>query len=479
MLRMMTDIKQEVSTVKHDMGHMRQEWKQEIIQEVSTVRQEISNYRQESTSSIHNLENQMAQVTKTITERARGALPSTTENNPRERVQAITLRSGKELPDPVLHKGSTSKSQIEEENVKIHVEENAEQNTGTVAPAGSHAEKALEKGKEKADVPVYRPPLPYPGRFSWGTTIACCEKNFKLVDNNLVGCVNDESLDVDEFDNVDSCVCDAISVVENDNACCDMNGEVEEEMLHAKLICSLLVLCLDFYVAHVTYRFVCRKTPRRKQLVKSPNKRPLKKQKQPGDGSSRGQDEPEAALRHVHLSENKKESFVNYQTKLIGVVLYFDDVVLSKYVPKGHFKSWTDKAIQFQAFGKQHQLSINYLAVHMGFYTRQETRAATFHELLDSYISFSVQEFWSEVTDSESPYQGSVSSHREFSEPEHMVVHHVMSHSFTGRMGAVTLVNTTDILCLYSMTKGLRIHMGWSLLNCSRRIPRPRSRVST
>nr|GMD63659.1 uncharacterized protein LOC109154451 [Ipomoea batatas] len=107
----------------------------------------------------------MAQVTKTITERARGALPSTTENNPRERVQAITLRSGKELPDPVLHKGSISKSPIEEENVKIHVEENAEQNTGTVA------------------------------------------------------------------------------------------------LMHAKLIRSLHVLCLDFYVAHVTYHFVCRKKP--------------------------------------------------------------------------------------------------------------------------------------------------------------------------------------------------------------------------
>nr|GMD58877.1 uncharacterized protein LOC109154451 [Ipomoea batatas] len=230
MLRMMIEIKQ-------DMGHMRQEWKQDIRHEVSAVRQEVSNYRQESTSSIRNLENQMAQVTKTITERARGALPSTTENNPRERVQAITLRSGKELPDPVLHKGSTSKGPIEEENVKIHVEENAEQSTGTVAPVGSHAEKALEKGKEKADVPVYRPSLPYPGsfdmskltkypmsgddscyfvdilhnhiesvvphlildeknkrdldRFSWGTTIACCEGNFELVDNNLAGCVND------------------------------------------------------------------------------------------------------------------------------------------------------------------------------------------------------------------------------------------------------------------------------------------------
>nr|GMD55888.1 uncharacterized protein LOC109154451 [Ipomoea batatas] len=55
----------------------------------------------------------------------RGALPSTTENNPRERVQAITFRSGKDLLDPVMHKGSTSKCPIEEENVKVHEEENA------------------------------------------------------------------------------------------------------------------------------------------------------------------------------------------------------------------------------------------------------------------------------------------------------------------------------------------------------------------
>nr|GMC68384.1 uncharacterized protein LOC109154451 [Ipomoea batatas] len=156
MLRMMTEIKQ-------DMGHMRQEWKQDIRQEVSAVRQEVSNYRQESTSSIRSLENQMAQVTKTMAERPRGALPSTTENNPREKVQAITLRSGKELPDLVLHKGSTSKSPIEEENVKVHVEESAEQNISLVVPASPYAEKSLEKGKEKVDVPVYRPPLPYPG----------------------------------------------------------------------------------------------------------------------------------------------------------------------------------------------------------------------------------------------------------------------------------------------------------------------------
>lgn len=94
MIRMMYEIKQ-------DMRHMRQEWKQDIRQEVYVMRQEVSNYKQESTSSIRNLKTQLAQVSKTMTERPRGALPSTTGYNPREKVQAITSRSGKELP--VLH----------------------------------------------------------------------------------------------------------------------------------------------------------------------------------------------------------------------------------------------------------------------------------------------------------------------------------------------------------------------------------------
>nr|GLL29794.1 uncharacterized protein LOC109155206 [Ipomoea trifida] len=103
--------------IKQDMRHMRQEWKQDIRQEVYVMRQEVSNYKQESTSSIRNLKTLLAQ-------------------------------------------GSTSKSPIEEENVKDHVEEKAEQNPGTVSPSNPHAEKAIEKGNENADVPVYMPPFP-------------------------------------------------------------------------------------------------------------------------------------------------------------------------------------------------------------------------------------------------------------------------------------------------------------------------------
>nr|GMD26929.1 uncharacterized protein LOC107465433 [Ipomoea batatas] len=74
--------------------------------------------------------------------------------------------------------------------------------------------------------------------FSWGTTTACCEQNVELVDNNLLGCANGESMNVDVLDyvdsgvltDVDSCVNDVVSYVYNCDNFCDLNSEVEEEM---------------------------------------------------------------------------------------------------------------------------------------------------------------------------------------------------------------------------------------------------------
>ncbi|RVW83117.1 hypothetical protein CK203_040734 [Vitis vinifera] len=48
-------------------------------------------------ASIRNLEHQVREISKLLTERTQGALPSITETNPKEHVKAITLRSGKEL----------------------------------------------------------------------------------------------------------------------------------------------------------------------------------------------------------------------------------------------------------------------------------------------------------------------------------------------------------------------------------------------
>lgn len=53
-------------------------------------------------ASVKNIEIQIGQMQKTFMGRPSGSLPSDTENNPRERVQAITLRSGKQLPSPTI-----------------------------------------------------------------------------------------------------------------------------------------------------------------------------------------------------------------------------------------------------------------------------------------------------------------------------------------------------------------------------------------
>ncbi|XP_010246432.1 PREDICTED: uncharacterized protein LOC104589722 [Nelumbo nucifera] len=54
---------------------------------------------QNQEASIKNLETQVGQLAQMISSRVQGALPSNTEANPREQVQAITLKSGKELQE--------------------------------------------------------------------------------------------------------------------------------------------------------------------------------------------------------------------------------------------------------------------------------------------------------------------------------------------------------------------------------------------
>ena len=55
-----------------------------------------ANFRNQG-ASICNLEHQVGKISKLLTERTQGALPSNTKTNPKEHVNAITLRSGKEL----------------------------------------------------------------------------------------------------------------------------------------------------------------------------------------------------------------------------------------------------------------------------------------------------------------------------------------------------------------------------------------------
>ena len=50
-----------------------------------------------SEASIMNIEIQLGQISKQLLERPQGSLPSNTVTNPKEQVNAITLRNGKEL----------------------------------------------------------------------------------------------------------------------------------------------------------------------------------------------------------------------------------------------------------------------------------------------------------------------------------------------------------------------------------------------
>nr|GLL40959.1 uncharacterized protein LOC109154451 [Ipomoea trifida] len=138
------------SELRHDVTNMRQEWKQDLRQEISTIRQEVSNLRQENNASLRNLETQVAQNSKALAERPQGTLPSTTVNNPRERVQAVTLRSGKELPEPTLKKNTVSKNPIEEEKIEEIIEVDKEQEKETSSlPSSPKATQSRDKGKEK------------------------------------------------------------------------------------------------------------------------------------------------------------------------------------------------------------------------------------------------------------------------------------------------------------------------------------------
>ncbi|XP_031106701.1 uncharacterized protein LOC116011285 [Ipomoea triloba] len=132
---------------------------------MATIRQDVSNLRQESHASLRHLETQVAHNSKALAERPQGALPSTTVNNPRERVQAVTLRSGKELPELTLKKSTNSKSPIEEEVVeKVLENDKDKEKEESPLPTSPKATQSQDKGKDKVDLPMYQPPLPFPGR---------------------------------------------------------------------------------------------------------------------------------------------------------------------------------------------------------------------------------------------------------------------------------------------------------------------------
>nr|XP_016457476.1 PREDICTED: uncharacterized protein LOC107781302 [Nicotiana tabacum] len=74
-------------------------------------------------TTIRNLERQMRQIVNLLSQRAPGTLPSDTKKNPKETIKAVSLRSGKELTDPIVK----AKSEVVNKQIETPSEEKNEE----------------------------------------------------------------------------------------------------------------------------------------------------------------------------------------------------------------------------------------------------------------------------------------------------------------------------------------------------------------
>ena len=96
-------------------------------------------------ASLRNLENQVGQLANNLSRRPQGGLPSNTEKNPREEVNAVILRNGKELEE------------VEKEPRKVE--------KGKKVVEETPKEDDIESSKPAPEVKAYKPKVPFPTRF--------------------------------------------------------------------------------------------------------------------------------------------------------------------------------------------------------------------------------------------------------------------------------------------------------------------------
>ncbi|XP_013632486.1 PREDICTED: uncharacterized protein LOC106337933 [Brassica oleracea var. oleracea] len=132
-----------------------------------------------SVDAIH-LENQFASMNSQPS-RQQGALPGKPEQNPKETMKAITLRSGKELPPRILTKDGEKQGggvainiddevvivdeKVDEEILEKIVEAKGKGKVGEEKRTVKHGETATPTKDSSFVPPPYEPKLPFPGRF--------------------------------------------------------------------------------------------------------------------------------------------------------------------------------------------------------------------------------------------------------------------------------------------------------------------------
>ena len=116
---------------------------------------EISTVLRNLQASVQSLENQVGQLARASAERPQGSLPSNTENNPREQLKVVTLRSGKQLEERAKESPSSS-------NERVAVQEDPNP-TEKVGKSGKKQDETCTP-PSASKVPEFKPSVPYPTR---------------------------------------------------------------------------------------------------------------------------------------------------------------------------------------------------------------------------------------------------------------------------------------------------------------------------
>ncbi|XP_022893886.1 uncharacterized protein LOC111408350 [Olea europaea var. sylvestris] len=135
-----------------------QEKKEGLEEAIAKLANHQLQYQERNDASLKNLERQVGQIAKLLSERPQGALPSDTETNPRENAKAIITRSGIQLPKPtvVQRKARADKEPIVENEVMQAPKE--------VVEEGKTDEQEPLTSKTPIPVKAYVPSIPFPQR---------------------------------------------------------------------------------------------------------------------------------------------------------------------------------------------------------------------------------------------------------------------------------------------------------------------------
>lgn len=118
---------------------------------------------QNQDATIRNLERQIGQLASMISERPHGSLSSNTETNPKEQVQAITLRSDKELELPKENnQESEEKQELAAPNLSSKSEASKEDATPNSPMASRAAKEAAKQPQSGTSPPPYFLPILFP-----------------------------------------------------------------------------------------------------------------------------------------------------------------------------------------------------------------------------------------------------------------------------------------------------------------------------